>query len=1224
MELKKTNLLHPLITIITTIVIVIKLCSCNYKNEIPFPAKDLAKSQPITTPLVFSDTLNLIWDTSINTIIKPIVKPLNINALPVTKYDTNNFIPFYKPTEEVHFYFDKLSETDLNLEKLSSKPLLFNTSVLPPPITVKALAPTPQKGKPISILDFGSIHGLSAKFTSVLFKDKTGFLWIAGDDGLYRYDGEQIQNIFPDLKGNMINAIAEDNNGNIWFNQPTGISMIDMHNGTISISNKVTAFINDLTKISKDKNGNLWVYNNSDKAVSIINPENNTFKNISQKEGLSDSTVFEIIHDEENSIWITTNTHGINIINPTTGKLKSLKQSDGLSNDSVRAIYQDKSGKIWVSANGGILNAIDTKSGTIKHFNTLKDNRSRYAFSIFEDNNGMIWRLGFGGVEVIDTKNELTKLISKNNGLAGFVSICNILDNKNRMWIATNQGINIIDQNAATVHTLPNTQIISLMEDYVGNLWVATRNGIQIINPAKNEMRLLNTSNGLSNEFVQSISKYDNKIFITTNGGYNVIDPIHNTIEKVGKNEGLYKDTLYSLTIDHSGNTWLTGPNNGVTIIYAKTKKTSYLDKEHGLSDNNVSDVKQDKEGLFWVATAQGGVNVLDTRLGTIKTIKNEPGLKDTCNKTLLIDKTGKIWVGTDKGVYMIDKNAGTISTITKSEGLSDNIILSLQEYNGSVYAGAFKGVSVITPPNTKDSLNEWKISMLDKSESLIKETNSWNVDYITQKGQYLWGDNGIKIINRIQPTYDSAVTYFTGINIMTQPQNFSNKLTLQNKDTIWTSDSFFTKGQKPLFTGYNSQNDFSWDSVIGPYNTPVNLSIPYNNNYLQFRFSQLNLNKKDTTKYSYILEGIDKNWSTPTANTISENYLNLPPGHYTFKVCSKGINSNWSLPAIFSFTISPPWYKTWWAYLLFALLFIGIIRAYIVYRSGQLKKENKILEEKVELRTEQLQKSLEDLKATQSQLIQSEKMASLGELTAGIAHEIQNPLNFINNFSEVNTELIEEMQEEIAKGNMEEVKLLAKDIAANEQKINHHGKRADGIVKGMLLHSRTGNRQKEPTDINKLADEYLRLAYHGLRAKDKSFNASMKTEFDESLGNINVISQDIGRVILNLITNAFYAVTDKKKNTQENYEPTVTVITKKLGNIVEVRVLDNGNGIPDKVIDKIFQPFFTTKPSGEGTGLGLSLSYDIIKAHGGELSVNNIKDNAENKGAEFIITLPI
>jgi two-component system NtrC family sensor kinase len=283
------------------------------------------------------------------------------------------------------------------------------------------------------------------------------------------------------------------------------------------------------------------------------------------------------------------------------------------------------------------------------------------------------------------------------------------------------------------------------------------------------------------------------------------------------------------------------------------------------------------------------------------------------------------------------------------------------------------------------------------------------------------------------------------------------------------------------------------------------------------------------------------------------------------------------------------------------------------------LEQQNISLEVQVTKRTSELEKSLIDLKATQSQLIQSEKMASLGELTAGIAHEIQNPLNFVNNFSEVSNELLDEMNEELDKGDIEEAKAISADIKQNLEKINHHGKRADAIVKGMLQHSRSSSATKEPTDINKLADEYLRLAYHGLHAKDKSFNATMHTEFDETIGNINIIPQDIGRVILNLITNAFYVVDEKKKQIGEGFEPTVSVYTKKVGDTIQVSVKDNGNGIPQKVLDKIFQPFFTTKPTGQGTGLGLSLSYDIVKAHGGELNV----ETKENEGTTFSIQIP-
>jgi len=294
--------------------------------------------------------------------------------------------------------------------------------------------------------------------------------------------------------------------------------------------------------------------------------------------------------------------------------------------------------------------------------------------------------------------------------------------------------------------------------------------------------------------------------------------------------------------------------------------------------------------------------------------------------------------------------------------------------------------------------------------------------------------------------------------------------------------------------------------------------------------------------------------------------------------------------------------------------------------KKEQALNQQRILQHEVNRQTAELRSTLANLESTQAQLIQSEKMASLGELTAGIAHEIQNPLNFVNNFSEVNKELLSEMKDEIDKGNLDGVKSIANDVIENHEKINHHGKRADGIVKGMLQHSRISSGQKELTDINALADEYLRLAYHGLRAKDKTFNAKIETNLDPAVGKINIVPQEIGRVILNLINNAFYAVSEKQRQNIDSgivegnvYEPTVNVSTKKPTNKIEIAVRDNGIGIPQKLLDKIFQPFFTTKPAGRGTGLGLSMSYDIIRAHGGELKV----ETEEGKFSEFIIILP-
>jgi signal transduction histidine kinase len=310
--------------------------------------------------------------------------------------------------------------------------------------------------------------------------------------------------------------------------------------------------------------------------------------------------------------------------------------------------------------------------------------------------------------------------------------------------------------------------------------------------------------------------------------------------------------------------------------------------------------------------------------------------------------------------------------------------------------------------------------------------------------------------------------------------------------------------------------------------------------------------------------------------------------------------------------------------YFLLALAGVFILLTAILYRNNQLRKKAYLLLHKQKKETDaqkaKAEQTLEDLKAAQSQLVQREKMASLGELTAGIAHEIQNPLNFVNNFSEVSIELVDELKNEVKEGNKNEVIAIADDIAGNLQKVVTHGKRADSIVKSMMEHSRTSKGEMQPTDINALADEYLRLAFHGMRAKDKSFNARLETHFDESIGKIKIVPQDIGRVLLNLYNNAFYAVSEKKKQSLTEYSPNVSVSTKKDNDKVIITVRDNGMGIAEKVKDKIFQPFFTTKPTGQGTGLGLSLSYDIIKAHGGEIKVVT----QEGEGTTFITQLPI
>jgi signal transduction histidine kinase len=443
------------------------------------------------------------------------------------------------------------------------------------------------------------------------------------------------------------------------------------------------------------------------------------------------------------------------------------------------------------------------------------------------------------------------------------------------------------------------------------------------------------------------------------------------------------------------------------------------------------------------------------------------------------------------------------------------------------------------------------------------------------------------------------------------------------------------------LFLADKPVNPVSGGVLPKPMEYIKEMRLNHNQNTFSFGFTNIDfIRAPEDIRSFYMLEGYDSKWRK-AASYETENYYNVPPGDYIFKV--KSINTDGQITEKhISVIISPPWWQTWWAYILFILLFAGSVWGFIYYRSLSLLKEKRILEQKVHARTEEvmqqkeeieaqrdsleeqrnnLEKTLIELKTAQNQLIQSEKMASLGELTAGIAHEIQNPLNFVNNFSEVNMELLYEMTQELNKGETEEAKAIAEDVKQNLEKIRHHGQRADSIVKGMLQHSRASTGTKEPTDINALAYDYLRLAYYGFRSKDKSFNAELVTHFDPHLPKVTVIPQDIGRVLLNLFTNAFYATQQKQKTADENYKPIVEVSITIIRSFIEIMVKDNGTGIPDEIKDKIMQPFFTTKPAGEGTGLGLSLSYDIVvKGHGGQINV----ESADNQYSTFIIKLPL
>ena len=406
------------------------------------------------------------------------------------------------------------------------------------------------------------------------------------------------------------------------------------------------------------------------------------------------------------------------------------------------------------------------------------------------------------------------------------------------------------------------------------------------------------------------------------------------------------------------------------------------------------------------------------------------------------------------------------------------------------------------------------------------------------------------------------------------------------------------------------------------------NLTLNYDENDIELDYFASNYVDPQKNQYAYKLENYEDEWRY-VGNQRSAIYPNLPPGDYVFHLKASNNNEVWNEVGVeLNIKIFPPWWQTWWAYTLYVLFVFGFLYSLRKYELNHRKeKENKrLLQLENDRKTKELaqakeiEKAYTELKATQAQLIHSEKMASLGELTAGIAHEIKNPLNFINNFSEISTELLDELNAELRNNNNEGAIGIAEDLKQNLEKINQHGKRADSIVKGMLMHSRGTSGEKVLTNINDLLDQYVTLAYHGLRAKDKEFNITIEKEYDDSIVKINIIPQDISRVFLNVINNACYAANQKRLKEDKDFSPVLKVSTKNLEKTVEIRIRDNGDGISKSIREKLFNPFFTTKPTGEGTGLGLSLSYDIVvKQHSGEIKF----ESEEGKYTEFRIILP-
>jgi signal transduction histidine kinase/ligand-binding sensor domain-containing protein len=1189
----------------------------NTSDTVPFPENETEFTQPKSRAFKFSEPLTIQWKAVGKDSIKPpAIKKFLLDKIPSKPFIIGGPKLLPKALTEKPFDWNSLPDTALNINDLPADTLKIRTIKLLPPKVVEAGSPMYAQGLTRGFLDASSI-GLPGTARDFL-KDPSGALWIGTSKGLCRYDGGflEIYGLEQGLPFIDIVSLFRDNKNRIWVGINTGDTyVIDEKQGTIELLEDPFPANQGITyKMIQDDEGRIWipVFGNG---VLIYDPEAHVVRQLNRAGGLPGERNIGIIKDADGQIWIAS-FNGIGILDLKANRMKTLDKRSGLSTNTIYDIFQTSTGEVWIGNALGatIINRRDNKLKFLGMEQQLFAGGDKTDVAgISEDESGKIWSgTSDGTVYSFDPQTNLMEKFRVNPDATIYRTLT---DDEGQVWIGSNKGITPLlntklgrPGNFTDADGLGNTLIWSTLEAQDGKIWIGTSNGIDVYSPDTETLQHITTDAGLVRNSASLILEDSRgKIWVGNNGdGLNIIDPRNQTIAHITTTHGLPDRATSTFFEDKNGDMWV-GSGEGLSIVNPDKgliKQIVNLDAWKGVFYFHMY---ADSKNQLWVLSTSG-VLVIDAKRTTLKFLNINNGLSGESGNTVLEDLHGNVWIGGQSGIDIVNPANDSITTITISEGLADNGIYTLNERNGKIYAGTANGLSIITPHVDDKNNLAVEITNMGRAQGLGALDFDQNSSMFTKSGQYWAGVETLVLLvmDSIQRDTSRSTPRVASVNFFDQRHYFRDRTSLPADD-------------------YLIKNNIQWDSVETTFYMPYNLVAPYNQNYVSFNYSAMQLSHADKVRYRYMLEGIDKNWSAITDKTLSENYRDLPPGKFTFKVASRGINGLWSQPAEFTFVITPPWWKTWWAYVIYVFAFFGIMSAVINFRSRSLKRQNQILEERVVNRTNQLQKSLNDLQETQKQLIQSEKMASLGELTAGIAHEIQNPLNFVNNFAEVNSELIAEMKEEITKGNFEEVKTIAENIDENEKKIIFHGKRADGIVKGMLQHSRSSSGVKEPTDINVLADEYLRLAYHGLRAKDKSFNASMKTDFDETIGKIDVVPQDIGRVILNLITNAFYVVYEKKNTSagsaQQPFEPTVWVSTRKIGDQVEIRVKDNGNGIPPKVLEKIFQPFFTTKPAGAGTGLGLSMSYDIVtKAHNGEIKV----ETKEGEGTEFIVILPM
>ncbi len=1028
-----------------------------------------------------------------------------------------------------------------------------------------------------------------------LAQDAKGFIFLGTNTGIVKYDGKNWELLISPLKGfnTSTRAMHLAKSGVLYYGSLADFGYIgeDELGNSIQISliglipEAIT--LNDIWSIN-EVNGK--IYFQAREAIFIYYPRS---ENQDPKiEIWKPDTQFMYSWQIDGTFYAHQIEQGI--FKESEGKLDLIPGSEFLGKDRVQVMLPyAKPGEFLIGGFTGGLYHFD--GSNFRRFITEADEilNSRLYKGIQLPNN----QLGLGAIGV------------------GFT----ILDSAGNQIGVVNSKSGLIDDS-----------VYSLLLDQAGTLWIGTNNGLSKIEISSPLTRFKSESEEIGS--ILSIGSLDDELYIGGSTGVHFLDKIDGKIKKL---EGLPNSQIFSLVKDEDrllmSNNGLYSLKNGKFVLIPETEKLQIIRIL----------VSEEHPGYVFLSGAFGISVFKRTKVSSspIQPFAYESiGLLEQIDRyiyTLEEDDKGNLWAGTQAGDNYriswaktasgnIDLGGSEVRRFSEEDGIP-GLIGRISKIQDRIFVSGINGFYYFD--KSSDTF------IRDTVFSFSDEVANINIDaFFVQSDELdrvliVFKDEKKLAIPSSDGNYslqDYPINLFSGLNVSAFYSEPNGVIWLGTDEGLIRIDekkSIDTDIPFPVyFTKIISRTD-----TLNHQNQEKNQilhKMEYKNNSIRFVYSAPFYIQEKLTKYQTFLDGYDENWGKWEENSTRE-FTNLPHGTYTFRVKARNSFNAISKEISYQFVILPPWYATWWAYLLYALGFGLLVFGLVKIQSGRLVAIEKERARQKELEhAREIEEAYQNLKATQDQLLQQEKLASLGQLTAGIAHEIKNPLNFVNNFADVSMELIDDMREELANDNKAEALSLSEDIKSNLLKIHLHGTRADNIVKSMLLHSRGGSGKMEPTDLNAMIQEFSNLAFHGMRATKNPINVNIDLKLDERIGNIPLYTDDFSRVILNLCNNAFDAMRDKiamSQNQSESYLPELKIMTKSLPDGVEITFDDNGPGIPEEIQDKILQPFFTTKKGTEGTGLGLSITHDIIKRHNGSISIQS----KIGTGTQFIIFLP-